>query len=63
MFTHQGHVSKLFIHSHPGFLVCHSAFYCEALRDVVGGRKVAQQWGRTCRGGRQTPDGHVSPIY
>lgn len=51
VFTHRGHVSKLFIHSSPGFLITHCAYYCEALRGAVGGSEVAQQWGGTCREG------------
>lgn len=51
MFTHQGHVSKLFNHSSPGFLISHCVYYCEALCGAVGGSKVAQQRGGMCCGG------------
>lgn len=51
VFTHQGRVSKLFIHSSPGFLISRCVYNCEALCGAVGGSKVAQQQGRTCHGG------------
>lgn len=41
MFTHQGRVAKLFIHSTPGLLIPHCVYYREALRGAVGGSEVA----------------------